>query len=166
MPVGGDPEGALEFAKQTVAINPQFWLGHYYLCRARLALGDQEGALQAYSDATRLSGGHSLTYTARAASWPARPRQRKREALLAEITAQAAYQYVPAYTLAVMNALLGETEAAFTWLDRAIEARDVYLPQLPRDARLQALRDDPRFEVLLRRCDCTQTGDLPRSLAR
>ncbi len=158
----GDPEGALEFATQTVAINPDFWLGHYYLGGARLALGDEEGAVGAYADATRLSGGHSLTYTARASLLIRLGRVDEARALLAEITARAAYQYVPAYALAVMNALVGEVDAAFAWLDRAVEARDVNLPNLPSDARLQSLRDDPRFEALLRRCDCLQSADLPR----
>jgi DNA-binding winged helix-turn-helix (wHTH) protein/TolB-like protein/Flp pilus assembly protein TadD len=150
----GDPTGALEFAKQTIAITPDFWLGHYYLGSARNALGDTEGALQAYADAARLSDGHSLTYSARASILAELGRTEDMRALLADMTARATHQYVPAYTFAVLHALLGETDAAFAALARAVEARDLGLPGLPTDSRLRRLRDDPRYEVLLRRCGC------------
>jgi serine/threonine-protein kinase len=150
----GDPNEGLELAKQTIAINPEFWVGHYYLGRARLALGDSEGALQAYADAARFSGGHSLTYQARAALLIELGRADDARALLVEMEARAERQYLPAYTFAVIHALLGETDTAFEWLDRAVAERDLGLPGLPTDRRLQALHDDPRFADVLSRCRC------------
>lgn len=157
----GDTEGGLEFATQTIAINPEFWLGHYYLAAARRALGDTNGALQAYADATRLSDGHSLTYSARATLLAENGRMEEVRALLADMEAQAARKYVPSYTFAVIHALLGDTDAAFESLDRAVETRDLGLPGLATDSRLRRLHDDPRFDVLLRRCACTSDG-VPR----
>lgn len=157
----GDPEGALEFAKQTVAINPEFWLGHYYLGAARQALGDIEGALQAHADAARLSGGHSLTYPARAKLLAQRGRIDDVRALLAEMTAQATHQYMPPYAFAVVHAQLSDNDAAFAWLDLAVEARDLGLFALATDSDLQSLHEDPRFTVLLRRCECAR-GASPR----
>jgi DNA-binding winged helix-turn-helix (wHTH) protein/TolB-like protein/tetratricopeptide (TPR) repeat protein len=154
----GDPVGALEFATQTIAMAPEFWLGHYYLGSARNALGDTEGALQAYADAARLSEGHSLTYAARADLLSQQGRTADVRALLADMTAQAAEHYVPAYTFAVVQTLLGDIDAAFVSLERAIEMRDLGLPGLPRDPRLRRLHDDPRFDALLRRCGCAPTG--------
>lgn len=154
----GDLEGGLEFATQTIAINPEFWLGHYYLGAARNGLGDTEGALQAYADAARLSDGHSLTYSARASLLAQHGRMEDVRALLADMTAQAAHQYVPSYTFAVIHALLGDTDAAFASLDRAVETRDLGLLRLPTDLRLRRLHDDPRFGLLLRRCGCAPDG--------
>jgi TolB-like protein/DNA-binding winged helix-turn-helix (wHTH) protein/cytochrome c-type biogenesis protein CcmH/NrfG len=154
----GDPEGGLEFARQTIAINPDFWLGHYYLGAAKSRLGDPEGALESYADAARLSGGHSLTYSARATLLVTLGRMEEVRALLADMTAQAERQYVPAYSFALVHTLLGDTDAAFASLERAVEARDLGLPGLPTDSRLQPLRDDPRFDVLLRRCGCASAG--------
>jgi hypothetical protein len=118
-------------------------------CVSSAALSDTEGALEAYADAARLSGGHSLTYSARATLLTRLGRIDEVQALLAEMTAQAARQYVPPYTFALVHTLLGDTDAAFASLERAIEARDLGLSGLPTDARLRALHEDPRFELLL-----------------
>ena len=158
----GDPEGAIEFAKQAIAINPEFWVGHLWLGGALRARGDLEEALQAYSAAARFSDGHSLTYLGRADVLIRLGRVGEVPALLAEMKARAARQYVRAYAVATMHALLGETDAAFQWLDRAVEARDLGLQNLPTDRNLQSLHDDPRFEALLRRCDCVETTDSPQ----
>ncbi|MGD8340588.1 MAG: winged helix-turn-helix domain-containing protein [Gammaproteobacteria bacterium] len=155
----GDPEGAMEFARQTVAMSPEFWVGYYYLGMALAASGDSEGALDALADAARFSDGHSMTYLARITTLVALGRLDKATDLLDELMARAERQYVPAYTLGVAHALFGETDAAFESLARAIEERDVGLPALPGDARLNSLRDDPRFEALLAGCACLEESD-------
>jgi TolB-like protein/DNA-binding winged helix-turn-helix (wHTH) protein/cytochrome c-type biogenesis protein CcmH/NrfG len=153
---GGDADEALELSKQTVAINPEFWLGYYYLGRAKFELGDFDGALEAYADAARLSGGHSIVYASRAGLLVQLGRIEETQALVAVMKARAETQHVPAYTFAVIHALLGETDEAFAWLDRAVESRDLGLPGLLTDARLRVLRGDPRFEDVVRRCGCIQ----------
>ena len=54
-----------------------------------------------------------------------------------------------------------EVDAAFEWLDRAIEQRDLGLPGLPTDRRFRALRDDPRYADVLGRCECVPEPDSP-----
>jgi TolB-like protein/cytochrome c-type biogenesis protein CcmH/NrfG len=155
----GDPEAAQEFARQAIAINPEFWVGYLWLGGALLALDDMPGALQAYSSAARFSGGHSLTYAARAGVLTRLGRRDEVRALLAEMTAQAARQYMPAYAFGVVHAQLGEADAAFEWLGRAVEARDLNLAFLPTDPRLKVLHKDPRFAALLRRCGCAAAAN-------
>jgi tetratricopeptide (TPR) repeat protein len=123
------------------------------------ALDDLPGALQAYTNAARFSGGNSLTYTARASLLARLGRRDEVRELLAEMTTQAARQYMPAYAFGVVHAQLGEADASFEWLGRAIEARDLDLQLLPTDPRLKLLHKDPRFAALLRRCGCVaKTG--------
>jgi Flp pilus assembly protein TadD len=150
----GDANEALEFARQAVAINPEFWVGHFYLGVARRTLGDPQGALQAYADAARFSGGNSLTYSARARLLTRLGRVDDVRALLTDLTVRSARQYVPSYTMAVIHALLGERDAAFQRLERSVQARDLGLPGLASDKAFEALHDDPRFADLLRRCGC------------
>ena len=53
--------------------------------------------------------------------------------------------------LAEIYAALGEKDEALRWLEAAYEQRNGYLPWIGQDPFLALLRDDPRFEVLLRR---------------
>ncbi|MDQ6788508.1 MAG: FlgO family outer membrane protein [Acidobacteriota bacterium] len=53
--------------------------------------------------------------------------------------------------LASFYARLGEKDKAFAWLEKAYEDRDEGLTLLRVDARFDNLRDDPRFQDLLRR---------------
>ena len=45
---------------------------------------------------------------------------------------------------------LGDYDAAFEWLDRAIEIRSASLSEFKVDQLADALRSDPRFAILLR----------------
>ncbi len=56
-----------------------------------------------------------------------------------------------AYVIAILSALIGETEEGMTWLERAYEERDPLLVQAKIDPQIDPLRSDPRFQDLLRR---------------
>ena len=56
-----------------------------------------------------------------------------------------------AYVIAGQSAIIGETEEAMTWLERAYEERDPNLIFAKTDPLLDPLRSDPRFDDLLRR---------------
>ena len=61
------------------------------------------------------------------------------------------YGDAAAYQLAVINAQWGDADAAFRWLDRAIEARDPGVSYLLGDDLMDPLRGDPRFQQALER---------------
>jgi hypothetical protein len=67
-------------------------------------------------------------------------------------------RYVPPYSIALVQAGLGERDAALASLDRALEARDVNLVFLPVDPRWDAYRSDPRFRALVARCGFAKGG--------
>ncbi len=74
--------------------------------------------------------------------WRALIQHQQREA---QITRVAPIKFVWAH------ALLGETDEAFAWLERAYEERDHDLVFLQTDPTLDPLRSEPRFQDLLRR---------------
>src|SRR5262245_47683166 len=65
---------------------------------------------------------------------------------LDRLLALARERYVPAYDIAVIFAALGDCEASFDWLDKAVEGAFV-----PVDPALASLRSDARFKALLAR---------------
>jgi tetratricopeptide (TPR) repeat protein len=150
----GDLQSGLEFGRQTVAMDPDFWLGHFYLGRALAGLNRLDEALAEFNEAAKFSDGHSLTYAARADTLMRLGRLDEARAVLADFEARSTRQYVPPYTMAMMNARIGDADAAFQWLDKAIAARDPTLADLGDDPRAQALKKDPRFADVLRRCGC------------
>ena len=50
---------ALQFAKQAITIDSEFWIGHMQLGQAYEQLAEPQLALHALNDAVRLSGGNS-----------------------------------------------------------------------------------------------------------
>ncbi len=56
-----------------------------------------------------------------------------------------------AYVIAFQSAIIGDTEEAMTWLERAYEERDPFLLVAKTDPLTDPLRSDPRFQDLLRR---------------
>jgi len=149
----GEPEAAVEFAIQAIAINPEFWVGYLHLGNAQRALGNYEEAIQAYASAEKLSGtGTSNATSSRAWLLVKLGREDEARDLLEELIARSADHYVSPYYFAIVYAALGDINAAFEWLERAITAGSVSCLNLNRDSRLESLRSDIRFGAQARRC--------------
>ncbi|HJQ32711.1 MAG TPA: protein kinase [Pyrinomonadaceae bacterium] len=112
------------------------------MCDDALAVFEQERAFAGDTPTTRAKQAHVLASCGEA---------EEARALLAELVAGREREWVTAYEIAVINALLGERDAAFQWLARAEEEHSVGLTYLRVDPRLDNLRADPRFAELLRR---------------
>ena len=74
----------------------------------------------------------------------------------ATISDQTKHSYVQPYIVAFVYAELGETDEAFTWLEKAYQERDSFMPIIKVDPRLDNLRSDPRFADLVRRVGIPQ----------
>ncbi|MDH4109675.1 MAG: winged helix-turn-helix domain-containing protein [Gammaproteobacteria bacterium] len=147
----GDPALALEYARQAVAIGPEFWVGYLHLGATLSAMGDYEAALEAFSAAERYSGGNSKTQSARALTLVRLGRQDEARVVLAKMAERRNARYVPPYAFAIVHAVLGENDLAFESLEQAFAERDVHLIGLADDGRLLSLHGDPRFDTLLER---------------
>jgi hypothetical protein len=72
-------------------------------------------------------------------------------------------QYVQPTLIATIYAVLGDTDEAFQWLERAYVERDEDLCLLKFDPRLDSLRGDPRFDSLLQRVGLASLDHLASS---
>ncbi len=104
---------------------------------------DMKAALESMSgyEAVKGSLGHLYAVSGR----PAEAR-----ALLAELTKQAGDTEV-AFFAALICAGLKDTDAALTWLERAVDERSGSVRYLKIDPRLAGLRDQPRYRRLMER---------------
>jgi TolB-like protein/Flp pilus assembly protein TadD len=147
-----DYPAALQFARQSTVIDPQFWIGHFHLGYAYERLGKSDLALDALDHAARRSGGNSKAISLRGYVLASVGRRSEAREVLSTLEAISRERYVPPYAIALVHAGLGEADSAFQWLERAYEARDVHLIELPVSARWDPFRADPRFRSLLDRC--------------
>lgn len=71
------------------------------------------------------------------------------DAALAQLIAK--FQKDAPYVVATVYGYRGEVDQAFAWLDRALVARDAYLPSIKGDPLLRRLQPDPRYAALLKK---------------
>jgi TolB-like protein/DNA-binding winged helix-turn-helix (wHTH) protein/Flp pilus assembly protein TadD len=147
---------AVEHARRAILVDSEFWIGYMQLGQAYEQTGMTELALEALSDATRLSGGNSKPISLKGYLLAKTGRSSEAREVLRSLEALSRRQYVPPYAMALVYAGLGERTAVFQWLDKAYAARDVHLIFLPVDPKWDAYRGDARFEDLLAHCGFTQ----------
>jgi len=78
---------------------------------------------------------------------------KREEALrvLEELQERSKTQFIRPYLFAKIYSALGDRDAAFDWLEKAYEVRDVSLPFILTDESLANLHDDARFWTFLKR---------------
>jgi hypothetical protein len=114
--------------------------------------GKPDTALEELRTAYRLSGGNILQLAYQGFVLGQIGRRAEVEQILRTMNQIAQGRFVPPYAFALVYAGLGDREAAFQWLEKAYEVRDVGLVFLPADPKWDSLRPDKRFQDLLRRC--------------
>lgn len=148
--IARDYEGALSHLARVREMHPEFRLLHSYTGLVHVARGAFDDAIAAFGRA--IDAGASPTDRAVLAHALARAGQveRARE-ILVDLERPQPGRFVPAYYFALMHIGLGDKERAFAALDRAFEERVGPLNELACDPMFDSLRDDRRFELLLRR---------------
>lgn len=147
-----DYQEALAHAHRAIVIDPEFWIGYMQLGQAYERLDQVDLALDALITAARLSGGNSKSIALRAYVLARSGRADDARDLLRTLEAVARDRYLAPAAFALVHAGLGNREAAFESLDKAVAARDVHLIFLTMDPKWDEYRSDPRFDTILARC--------------
>lgn len=145
-------EGAVESVKETIAMDPAHTGLYYYLGQVYERQGKYAEAIDAFRQVSQSSNSRGATVLA--AIGHAHARAGEREAaldVLAQLEALPAHEYVSWYDLALLHLALGNRDLALANLSKAHDEYSSFLPFLNIDARLDALRGDPRFHALVRR---------------
>ena len=145
---------ALAEIRQVLELDPAFALGYVQLGDTELAMGRSREGRAAMQRAVHLTHRRSSGFLAALGRAHAVAGNRdSASAILAELRDRSRHPNVSPFFVAGIFATLGETDAAFDWLDRAAEARDPWLVQGMFDLWLAPLRGDDRFAVLRARLD-------------
>jgi DNA-binding winged helix-turn-helix (wHTH) protein/Flp pilus assembly protein TadD len=150
--VAQDYAAAVQFARQSIVVDPEFWIGLFQLGQAYVELGESELALDALNNAGRFSGGNSKVISLRGYLFAKLGRTDDALQVLNTLEAIARDRYVPPYAMAQVHLGLRHCDHALEWLERACDVRDVHLVLLPADPKWDPVRGDARFVALLKRC--------------
>ena len=146
----GRPDQAIESARRSLEVDPNFPPGIHSLGEACSFLGrHEEGA--ALIEETLAGVPPGYFYSALLAWVYVRSgRRQDAERLRATLEETAKVQYVPAGTRAFVAAALEDPESALPLLEEAVRERDPNVPIWIGSQYFQALHGSPRFDQLLR----------------
>jgi DNA-binding winged helix-turn-helix (wHTH) protein/TolB-like protein/tetratricopeptide (TPR) repeat protein len=138
--------------KRALEIDPEFWVGHLTMAGFHLADKDVAKALESLREAEQYSEGQSTQAAALIGSLLGRTGQREQaQAVLDRLLALAKQRYVPPTSVAAVHVGLGDRPSALDWLERGYEVRDLRLSFMKIDGRWGPLKDEPRFQALLKK---------------
>jgi adenylate cyclase len=140
---------ATEQFRKTLELDPASADAHLHLGLLSVENQSLEGALMHFRQWAQLSGDQPTTLVTYA--YAATGRRMEARQMLTRLLETAGSARVPPAGVALVYAHLGEADSAFEWLDRAFEERSSFLLFLKVTPRLDPLRSDPRFALLLRR---------------
>lgn len=148
----GRYDGAIDRSRAALLMEPGFWPAHLQLAGALAQQGRYADALAQAELAKRHAQGQALPDALRGYVLAVSGRRAEaREVIRALREERRGGPYVsPAYVAAVYTGL-GETDAAFAWLERALRSRDDWVVYVGVEPAFATLRADPRFSRLARR---------------
>ena len=144
---------AVEFWRQATVVDPQFWVGYFHLARAYTQMGKADLALEALRAGEKFGGGNSKVFALRGYLFARAGQVHAAREVLDVLDVIERQRYVPPYTRALIHLGLGENDAAFDYLTKAYEVRDVHLIFLALDPQWVPFHRDPRFTSVLKRCN-------------
>ncbi len=147
-------EGVAPF-ERALEIDPRFQRGWLRLARAHALLGNTSRAQSAMSTAVDLAGSEEAVLPAAASVLALLGRRDEARTRLAVLSDTSGPVHHSPLEIAEAFAHIGDADAAFAWLARAIKERTSWLIFLGTDPAFKGLRSDPRF------ADCLAAVGLP-----
>ncbi len=150
----GRYEMAIEEYLEALRLGPSFAVAHWHLTWAYEQAGRYSEALASAHRAVELTEGRAgapLYLASLGHAFAKTGDEPAARAILSRLQSEASAQHVSAFHVAAVHAALGDLDAAFDGLDRAIDERDPWIGYMKVDPRLDPLRADPRFTELLNR---------------
>ena len=145
-----DYDGALAQTRRTLELAPDLPLGLLFSGWALWGKGQYDDAVRQFEKLVGLAGSGFKGYLAY--SFAKAGQEHAALGILDELTALSRTQHVPAWQLAIVFLGLERFEEALTQLEKAFEERSgPMFPYLRQESYFDAVREQPRFQALVRR---------------
>ena len=150
-----DYSAAVQFARQAIVVDPEFWIARVHLAQVYIELGEYELALAALNHPSKF-GVNSKVIALRGYIFARSGRTEESLDVIGTLISISKERYVPPYAMAIVHAGLSQYEQAFHWLEQCYDVRDVHAVFLTIDPKWDQIRGDKRFADLLRLCGFSQ----------
>jgi DNA-binding winged helix-turn-helix (wHTH) protein/tetratricopeptide (TPR) repeat protein len=154
----GRYDEAIKQLDAVLEMDPEFPPAHLWKGRSLQELGQHDAAIAAFQRVDEQLQGWPVSVAARGHVQALCGRTAAAHETIAELRQLATRTFVTAYGIALVYAGLGETDAAFAWLDRAFEERSHWLVWLRLDPRWGTIRTHARFLELVSRLNYPSRG--------
>jgi serine/threonine protein kinase/tetratricopeptide (TPR) repeat protein len=141
----------IEQLRRTIELDPNYPVTYWILGLLLRKTGSYELAIAEGGKGVKLSGGSPLMRAALAHTLGAAGRTTEALGILDDLTKLATEKYVAPYFFAGIHVGLRENDRAIEYLEKSYEEHSHWLIYLRIDPSMDGLRDDPRFQDLLRR---------------
>ena len=146
-----DYDRAFDQLRQTLELDPNFWLAYWDLGGYKLALGRNAEAVSDLQKAVEFSRGSTGALGMLGYAYGVTGDRVKARQVLQKLNKMARARYVSPADLAVVEFGLGNTDQGFARLEQAYQDHSGFLVTLRTEPLLDRWRSDPRFADLLRR---------------
>jgi tetratricopeptide (TPR) repeat protein len=143
-------EQAIELCRKTIEFDPNFGLVHFYLAQAYAQAGRFPEALAESKTGYQLDSSPVMTGLL-GEVYALLGERAEAGKVLERLDGLAKRRYVCSYETAAIYQGLGHRDQALKLLDQAYEERSDCIPWLRVDPAFDGLRNDPRFQDLVRR---------------
>ncbi len=145
-----DLGAALDQCDRNIELNPHFPPAYWILGLVQEQRGDFDEAAAAFQRAIQLSPQSPKMHAALARTLALAGKKSDALRMLAELHDLAEKRYVSPSDLASLYFALDDQAMGFQWLEKAFRDRSFELMCIRVDPRFDGVRDDPRFELLVR----------------
>jgi len=147
----GQYDQAMAVIQRTLELNPDFGLAHELLGSVYEREGNLPSSVAEWQKAAELSPNNPSVLAALGHVYALAGNLSEAHKTADQLKTISKHHYVSAWDMAVLYAGMSDPNSAFRWLEKAYRDRESQLPFLKQDGRLARLRNDPRFQSLVRR---------------
>jgi TolB-like protein/Flp pilus assembly protein TadD len=152
---------AIKHFKTVADLFPDFFPVHHHLAWAYMQKEMYKESIDEFQKALSISKGHTMVKAMLGYAYAVSGKKDEARKILKELQDYSARQYVPPYRFAVLYTGLGEKDLAFEWLNKSYDDLDILLIYVNVSPFFDSLRQDPRFDQLLKRLRLTSPSAAP-----
>lgn len=156
--ISGRFDTAIEKLRAVFEMDENFPMARFYLARCYAGKGLYKESVAEYEKAIQHSGGSTFFVSAMIYSMAKGGQKKEAQRKFAELLSLAEREPISTYVLARGYAAIGDNANALEKLERAFEERDGLMHVIRVDPNLDGLRNEPRFQEIIRKMNLVGRG--------